>query len=248
MIFWPMTKQANYIYSQADEIMAVSQTYANRALEVNTKCQEAHSVFLGTDLTNFDILAKENVIEDKSSGEIWLTYIGTLGHSYDIINVIDALKILQKKGIKNIKFIIVGDGPLQAKFESYAKEKEVYVKFTGRLEYAKMMGILKVSDIAVNPIKAGSAGSIINKVGDYAAAGLPVINTQECQEYKDLIEEYEIGFDCENNKPVELSKKLLALSQSKDLRRTMGENNRRLAEEKFDRSKTYQEIIKLLDK
>lgn len=247
MLFWPMVKQADYIYTQADEIIAVSQTYANRALKVNTKCQEAHSVFLGTDLTTFDTLVEENAVEDKPSGEIWLTYIGTLGHSYDIINVLDALKILQDKGIKNIKFIIIGDGPLQEKFEKYAKEKDVYVKFTGRLAYSKMVGILNSSDIAVNPIKAGSAGSIINKVGDYAAAGLPVINTQECQEYKDLIEEYQIGFHCENNKPVKLSKRLLELSENENLRRTMGEKNRRLAEEKFDRSKTYKEIIKLIE-
>ena len=72
----------------------------------------------------------------------------------------------------------MGDGPLKEEFENYAEEKKVDCQFTGRLEYEKMVGLLCSCDIAVNPIKKGSAGSIINKVGDYAAAGLPVINTK----------------------------------------------------------------------
>ena len=42
-----------------------------------------------------------------------------------------------------------------------------------------MVGMLGVCDIAVNSISKGAAQSIINKHGDYAAAGLPVVNTQE---------------------------------------------------------------------
>lgn len=58
-----------------------------------------------------------------------------------------------------------------------------------------MVGLLCSCDIAVNPIKKGSAGSIINKVGDYAAAGIPVVNTQENLEYKNILEEYNAGIN-----------------------------------------------------
>lgn len=248
ILFWPMKRQANYIYSNADEIIAVSQTYADRALKVNNKCKEAHSIYLGTELTFFDELVEKNKLIDKPMEEIWLVYIGTLGYSYDITIVIDALKILQDKGIKNIRFIIMGDGPLKSKFKEYAKEKDIYAEFTGRLDYSKMVGILKVCDIAVNPIKSGSAGSIINKVGDYAAAGLPVLNTQECIEYMNLVDRYQIGYNCKNNDPEDLAEKLLKLYENENLRKVMGQENRRLAEEKFDRSQTYQEIIELLRK
>ena len=81
----------------------------------------------------------------------------------------------------------MGNGPLQEVFEAYGKEKEVNCDFTGRLSYGEMVGKLCSCDIAVNPIRAGSAGSIINKVGDYAASGLPVINTQESVEYRKLV-------------------------------------------------------------
>lgn len=198
LIFYPMKKQADYIYSKADKIIAVSETYCNRALKVNKKTKKGLSVFLGTDLEYFDKCKESNKTEFNDKF-IRIAYIGTLGHSYNIKFVIDAIKVLNNKGINNIKFIIMGDGPLKSEFEEYAKEKNVDCEFTGRLPYEEMIGILCSCDIAVNPIKAKSAGSIINKVGDYASAGLPVINSQENEEYRRLIEEKEIGINVENN-------------------------------------------------
>ena len=77
----------------------------------------------------------------------------------------------------------MGDGPLKSKFELYAKSSGINVDFKGKLEYSQMAKYLNKSDICVNPIVKGSAGSIINKVGDYAAAGIPVVNTQDSLEY-----------------------------------------------------------------
>lgn len=121
-------------------------------------------------------------------------------------------------------------------------------QFTGRLEYEKMVGLLCSCDIAVNPIKKGSAGSIINKVGDYAAAGLPVINTQENNEYRNLVEEYKIGFNCENNNSNDLAEKINILWNDEKSRKEFGNNNRKLAEKKFNRNRTYNEIVKLMEK
>lgn len=246
ILFFPLKRQADYVYAVADEIVGVSQTYVDRALKNNKKCKSGHCVYLGTDLNTFDYYIKNSKIKEKSKDEIWLAYVGTLGHSYDLISVIDAIKLLKDKGIENIKFIVMGDGPFKSKFEKYAKEKEIYAEFTGRLSYEEMVGILAICDIAVNPIRKGSAGSIINKVGDYAAAGLPVINTQECSEYKELLTKYNAGFNCINGDIQDLAKKIFILYKDSKLRKEMGKNNRILAEEKFDRRKTYLKIFDLI--
>lgn len=246
-IFYPMKRQANYIYKCADDIIAVSETYCNRALKVNKKVKKGLSVFLGTDLNYFDECAKKNKVEFDDD-LVRIAYIGTLGHSYNIPIVIDAIRYLNDKGINNLKFIIMGDGPLKEEFENYAEEKKVDCQFTGRLEYEKMVGLLCSCDIAVNPIKKGSAGSIINKVGDYAAAGLPVINTQENNEYRNLVEEYKIGFNCENNNSNDLAEKINILWNDEKSRKEFGNNNRKLAEKKFNRNRTYNEIVKLMEK
>lgn len=246
ILFYPMERDANYIYKQADDIIAVSETYANRASKANKKYKNKLSVFLGTELEYFDKCRNENIFE-TSDKEIKIAYIGTLGHSYDIKIIIDALEIL-KEQCKNFKFIIMGDGPLKLEFEEYAKKKQINCEFTGRLDYPKMIGRLCDCDIAVNPIMRGSAGSIINKVGDYASAGLPVINTQENEEYKSIVEKYNIGFNCKNDDAEDVAEKLKLLIDDKNLRTKMGRNNRMLAEEKFDRKKTYLNIFNLVKK
>ena len=98
-------------------------------------------------------------------------------------------------------------------------------------------------DVAINPIRKGSAGSIINKVGDYAMAGLPVINTQESNEYRQLLQQYEAGIncECENSKEIALALERLLLDD--DLRIQISRNSRKLGEERFDRKNTYYKLV-----
>lgn len=246
MIFYPMKKSADYIYSRANSIVAVSKTYANRAAVVNKKFDKKLPIFLGTDLDEFDKAKKEFEIIPFDD-VVRIAYIGTLGHSYDIKCIIDAIKILNNKGIKNILFVVMGSGPLKESFEAYSKEQDVNCEFTGRLAYNEMIGKLCSCDIAVNAITKGAAQSIINKVGDYAAAGLPVVNNQESKEYRKLVEDYQIGFNVEVANPEEMAEKLEELYKDKGLRERLGANNRKLAEEKFDRKHTYKEIKNLIE-
>lgn len=245
LLFYTFRKEANYVYQRADEIVAVSQTYADRALKVNKKNAHGLPVFLGTDLAYFDSFKLE---EKEKKNTIQLVYIGTLGHSYDITTTIDALKILEQRGIKDVELLVMGDGPLKNKFEEYAKQKKANVKFTGRLSYAEMVPRLCNCDIAINPITRGAAQSIINKVGDYAAAGLPVINTQECKEYRQIVDNYQIGLNCKNDDSEDMANKIFDLYMHKEKRKEMGNNNRKLAEEKFDRRQTYPAINELIKK
>lgn len=247
IIFYPMKKNADYIYRNADDIVAVSDTYAERAAQVNKKYKNKLSVFLGTDLEYFDKCNKENKI-DFNDDIVRIVYIGTLGHSYDLKCSIDALEILKKEEIKDIKLVVIGDGPLKQEFEDYANKKQINSEFIGKLKYDKMVGQLCACDIAINPISKGAAQSIINKVGDYAAAGLPVVSTQECEEYRKLVDDCEIGFNCENNNSKDLAEKIKILYLDKELRNKLGYNNRKLAEKKFNRKHTYNYIVKLIER
>lgn len=247
--FFPMKMQANRIYAVADEVIGVSQTYVNRALKVNRKCSQGHSVYLGTRLEKFDALRQESILYEKQGGACWIGYVGTLGHSYDLTCVMDALNILyNQRGMHNICFMVMGDGPLRAKFQQYAESLNIPTTFTGMLPYEQMVPMLCACDIAVNPIMHGAAQSIINKIGDYAAAGLPVVNTQECPEYRNLVTEYSMGINCENGDAEGMANAFELLIKSPELRAEMGRNNRHLAEERFDRAVTYPGIVNAINK
>lgn len=245
IIFSPFRNRANGIYKRADAICGVSQTYVNRALKVNNKTSTGNVVFLGTQLSTFDKYSRVNSIT-KGENEVWIGYCGTLGASYDITVVIDALHYLKEKGESVPKFVVMGDGERRVEFETHAKELNVDCIFTGKLPYDQMCGLLASCDIAANPIMHNAAQSIINKHGDYASAGIPVINTQENDEYRNLVDEYQMGFNVDNHDPTAFAEKLQILMRDPELRKKMGNGARKCACERFDRSHTYQLLVKVI--
>lgn len=244
--------RANYIYKTADEIAAVSQSYADRALRVNKKCSQGLVVYLGTNLADFDkyrqLELPDNDNLKKHKDDIWLGYVGTLGYSYDIKTVIDSIALLKDKPYyKNIKFIIAGDGPLRKEFENHAKSRQVNAYFTGKLPYPQMVSLLCKCDIAINAIVKNAAGSIINKHGDYAAAGIPVVSSQECEEYRNLIDKWDMGYNCNCEDSKDFCEKIAYLIENEDVRKQKGSNARRCAENCFAREYTYPKIIEKIE-
>ncbi len=248
LVFAPLRSKANAIYRMADRIVAVSKTYESRAQRVRKRPCTASTVFLGTDLVRFDDGRKERPALEKKPGEIWLGYIGTLGHSYDLKSVINALDCMRDKSYYNqIRFVVMGDGPLRSVFEDYAAEKCVNVSFLGKLPYSQMVATLCACDIAVNPITKGAAQSIINKHGDYASAGIPIVSSQECSEYRLLVETWNMGINCACADPRDMADALSRLIEDETLRGEMGKNARRCAEECFDRQMTYPRIVETIE-
>lgn len=245
ILFKPLANKANRIYNRADKIVAVSDTYVKRGLLANKNDHIGLSVYIGNEFDYANNCIEKNKLL-KPNNEFWVTYVGALGHSYDIKLVIDSLEILKNKGITNIIFKVLGSGVLMEEFKEYADMKSVNVDFMGQVEYGKMMGILHESDIAVNPIIGKSVASIINKVADYATAGVPVINTQNCNEYRDIVQKYNIGLNCDSGDAYGFAEKIKKLYDNKKLCNEMSKNSIILAKELFDRNKTYIEIVKLI--
>lgn len=238
--FAPFKACANGIYKRADAICAVSDSYCERAKMVNKKVKDTTTVFLGTELSTFDKYASKGSVLKKEEGELWLSYTGTLGTSYDLPLVFEAMRLIRNP---KLRFIIMGDGPLMRSF--LEQSKDINVTFTGRLDYDQMCGVLASSDIVVNPIIGTSVASIINKHADYAASGLPVVNTQKSPEYRDLVDRYEMGINSADD-PAEVAKSIEILIEDVNLRLKAGAGARKCAKECFDREHTYQKLIEVI--
>ena len=242
--FFPMRWQANRSYREADLAVAVSETYVKRSLSVNRKGAKGISVFLGNNGELFDSGVGKYKIERKGN-EVILCYIGTMSESYDIPCVLDALKHIKEERLLPvpIRFVLIGDGSFKERFEEYAVSVYPEAEFLGRKAYVEMAGLLSSCDIAINPIVKGSVASVINKVGDYALSGLPVINTQESPEYRALVEQYQCGVNCGCGDSKAVAEAIVKLASDAALRESMGKASRKLADEKFDRRKTYGKIL-----
>ncbi len=244
LAFMPMEWYVNKAYSMADFIVGVSDTYRDRGMRVNGKCKKGLTVYLGNNAGVFD-QARERYRVEKPDCEFWLAYIGTMGYSYDLKCAIDAVRKVNENGLaqKRVKFIAIGAGPLLGSFRQYAERAGINYDFSGALPYSEMVGKLCSCDAVINCINSGAAQSITNKVGDYALSGLPVINTQENEEYRQLIVEYHCGINCNCGDSDQVASAIESLMDNPEESSNMGKQARLLGLQRFDRRTSYLKIV-----
>ena len=244
ILMWPFTKFANKIYRMADIVFGVSETYIKRANVKGTKCKEFIPVYIGTELKKFDDVNCSGDGINKGQDDIWITYIGTLSHSYDIDTAVKTFAEL--KEYKNIKLNILGSGPDETRLIKLAKELNVYDKnvyFYGFIKYEKMVAFLKKSDIALNALTAESKGTITNKFGDYVSAGLPLLNSCREKEVIKLVNENELGINYTPGDVFSLKEAIIKMIENKERMSKYSRNSRLLAEKYFDRKESYKVIV-----
>jgi glycosyltransferase involved in cell wall biosynthesis len=245
ILILPLAILANYIYNKADYIFAVSDTYLKRAKIANRKCKRYLCVYIGTDLEYFDRCKSKAFLKPKN--EFWFIYVGTLSYSYDLVTAIKAISNIKFINDKKIKLLILGDGPNRKELERLANSIGSTIEFLGYIPYEEMAGYLKASDVAINAIAKRAKQSITNKIGDYLAAGLPILNSSENIEFCRMIERYKIGFNYSPGDWSKLAYFMRILIENEHLKKIYGNNSRSLAERYFDREKTYKKIIDIIE-
>jgi glycosyltransferase involved in cell wall biosynthesis len=145
------------------------------------------------------------------SGKFVVGYLGTIGLSNCLENLLGAAEILKDHG--DIQFWLVGDGPDRTELERSAAIKQLKnVRFTGRIAKNQVPSAVSRFDVcylgfANKPIYR--MGISPNKLFDYMAAARPVIlavNTGE-----DIVRESACGLTIEPENPQALAAAILAL-------------------------------------
>lgn len=112
VLFSYFSVTAKKTYRLADAAVGSSDTYRDEPLKYNVKVPKSVTVYVGNDLGAFDREVQENLDKvEKPADEFWVTYAGTLGTSYDIATLIRAADVLEKRGIHNVRVVLLGDGP-----------------------------------------------------------------------------------------------------------------------------------------
>lgn len=248
ILFHPFLRDAEKVYSLVSGVIGTSDEYRDRPFKYNKKTIPKDTVYVGNEIEVFDQGAYDNWDKiEKPEGEFWVTYAGTLGASYDIKTMIEAQLLLQKRGYPNIKTQILGGGPDEEKLKSLTDELKANAIFRGYQSYDVMAAYLKKSDVLVNSFVKKAPQSIVTKIGDYLAAGKPMINTCSSQEFKEKVQRDKFGINIEAENPEILADAIIELFDDVQLRIEYGENARKIAEKEFDRKVAYKKIVMMID-
>lgn len=242
----PLSRKADAVYAKADMLVAVSQTYLERAASINNKATQKIALFIGTDLDLFDLNAKKTIDFSAYGDELIGVYSGTLSHSYDLSTLVKAAAQLKSNGIK-LRILVLGDGPFKKQLIEESLRLDAPVEFLGLKSFSEMCGYLSRCHFAVHSIVGTSKSSLTNKFSDYCAAGLPILNSSQNPEIKSIVVKNELGINYPPENVKALCDAILELAKKTETRQKMGANARAFAQQHLNRKVSYQVLFKLFE-
>ena len=219
-LFYPLYLSRKKVYKNIDGIVALSKYYLqvplNTCKGLLNKPNEV--IYNGINVKQFRFAPFIKVNETKKNeGEIWIIFAGTLGPSYDILNIID----VSKRYIGSyVKFFIAGDGPLKL---TVLKNKDSII-YLGKLQPDELINVYRSCDIALSAYGEFSNVEMPDKFYDYTAAGLPIINSLK-GEVANWISIKNIGINYIAGDRKDLYSKIEILLDDKNMRIQMKNNS-----------------------
>lgn len=185
-LLWPLFVIKKMIFRYADDVIAISPNYfkwafPNRSLQLNRVLPLAQP----------NVKRKDRCI--SASNPIRLIFAGSLGSTYDLNMMFSIHDIL----IKNkVSFIIdvCGDGPKRIWFEEQIKSKR-FIKLHGWMSKAELQEKMDNAHFGLMLYNANAPQGWPNKLIEYMANGLPIINTLTGESWE-LIDQESLGLNC----------------------------------------------------
>jgi glycosyltransferase involved in cell wall biosynthesis len=128
----------------------------------------------------------------KQPNEIRAVFAGTLGPSYDVPAMLAAARRAEKE-CPQLRLVIAGDGPYRPDVEARAQEGK-NVLYAGKLAVDRLVRLYASCDIGLCAYGPFSNVEMPDKIYDYTAAGLAVVNSL-VGEVRGFIEREKIGLN-----------------------------------------------------
>ena len=172
--------------------------------------------------------------------DLILIYSGTHGIANGLDSVLNAVKILNERGISGYQILLIGNGREKQSLMNIAKIQSLksHIVFMDPISKEKLVGLLNASDVGLQilaNVPAFYYGTSPNKFFDYLAAGLPVL-TNYPGWVADLIEINKCGFSCGGDDASLFADQIETILLNKQLLKNMGSNAKALAAKEFNRS------------
>ena len=189
--------------------------------------------------------ARATLGTDDGDGCVAL-YAGLHGLAQGLDRVLDAAETLRSEGT-TLRLVLVGDGPAKEKLMQQARERGLAnVRFLDPLASAAVPPLVAAADIVLVPLATHIPGATPSKLYEAMASGRPVVLVAG-GEPAAFVREHRVGIvvaPCDAGGLVEA---LRTLSADAALRRQLGANGRRTAEQLFDKGEIDNAFIAYLE-
>ena len=233
-------------FKKADYITVISDYLRKRAIRSGSKCP-IKRIPNGVNLARILKFSKsyeklKEKLKIKPDEKIVIT-ISRLVKKNGIEDLIKAISILPK----DIKCLIVGDGPDRIKLENLARQLKIEdrVFFLGQIEHNKVFQYLKISDVFVRPSLSEGLG---NSFLEAMAVGIPIIGTP-VGGIPDFLKDEKTGLFCEVRNHFSIAEKIVKILKDEKLKNRLVENAKELVFKNYNWdniAKEMDEVFKML--
>jgi glycosyltransferase involved in cell wall biosynthesis len=166
-------------------------------------------------------------------------YFGAMGVANGLDYIVDAARILQQQGNREIVFVLVGTGRMREHLEARVRKENLQnVRFRDPVPRSQIPFFVAACDVSLIIIRPSTANPTWspNKLFDSLAAGKPIITNVKGW-IRELVESGQCGRAVAPEDPAELAAALSELAADDARCRRFGENARRLAERDYSRER-----------
>jgi glycosyltransferase involved in cell wall biosynthesis len=183
-------------------------------------------------------------------GDFVAGFTGAHGIANGLGAVLDAAAELKRRGRRDIKCVLVGDGnqkdTLIARTRSEGLDNCLFFPPVKKTEIARITASFDCGLQILADVPAFYYGTSPNKFFDYLASGLPVVNNYPGW-LAELIEAHRCGVVVPPRSPEAFADALVRLADDPAGRRAMGAAARRLGEAEFSRARLANEFAAALE-
>jgi glycosyltransferase involved in cell wall biosynthesis len=237
------------VINQADLFIAITERAQQALILEGVSKHKIKVVPMGIDLNTFkpelknqDLLSKLGLRED----EFIILFIGRLVREKGIYDLLYAAKIIaedKELNNKNIRFVLVGDGPEKNRLRQQIQKLELSHKIllVGNYPYSEIPKLYNLANIFVLPSLSTrwwqeQFGMVIVEA---FASGIPVISTFSGS-LPEVVDD--AGILIQPNDPFSLYQSIKKLIQNEPLRLEFKEKGIKRARDKYDRAKVAQQL------
>lgn len=243
-----LEKYELFLYKQSKNVIVFTESFRDNISKRGIDPDKLHFVINGANLELFSNIipdkafAKKNNLENK----FVVSYMGTFGLSHNLLNAIDAARILKTE---EVQFLFLGDGAEKEKIVNHAKKIGAdNVHFFDTVKREILPKFWSLSNVGLVHLKNNKTFSSVipSKIFETMAVGVPIIYSGPASEGSKLIEENDCGLIAEPDSPEDLAKKILQLRDNHDLYFQLARNGKN-ASKKYSREAQAEATMKIMN-
>lgn len=166
----------SFLYRRADRIITLLPYAHEYIAKFGIPRERIAWIPNGADLARYDGMLE---YAGGAEGRFTIMYLGAHGRANALHVVLDAASIIREKGLEQVRFVFVGDGPERDALIRYAAERSLTnVEFRAAVPKNELFKVMSEADAFVfnlEDLPLFRYGISSNKLFDYLSSGRPVI-------------------------------------------------------------------------